>query len=143
MAGAVEEAAETALTAAAPPVGIVIKVWTFIRSNLVPILLGVLAIVLLVQFGLVQWRAHETAKTQDKVTANVSSATNASAADAITTVEHNITTEHNITNEVTHAQAAVSAASNAFAADAAGRDGLCGINAGFCPAAGVQQSGSR
>jgi hypothetical protein len=60
----------------------------------------------------------------------------------VTTVERNITNEHNITNEVIHAQASISAAPDAAGADAAGRAGLCAINAGFCPSSSVQQSGS-
>jgi hypothetical protein len=52
-------------------------------------------------FLLAEWRAAQTARAEAKVTANVASATNASARDAVTTVQSNIYNERNITNEVT------------------------------------------
>jgi hypothetical protein len=132
---------ETAIDVAAPEVGVAVKVWTFVKAKALPILLGVAVIGGGIAFALHEWRQQATAKTVATVTANVSSAQNASAADAVATVERNITNEHNITNEVTHAQAAISAAPDAAGADAAGRAGLCAVAAGFCPAPSVQQPG--
>lgn len=139
----IEEAAEDALTAAAPPMGIAIKVGRWIAANALPILLAVCALWLVGHLLLGEWKAAQVAKTEATVTANVASATNASARDAVTTVEHNITNERNITNEVTHAQNAIAAAPDGAAVDAAGSAGLCAVAAGFCPSSTVQQPHPR
>jgi hypothetical protein len=94
-------------------------------------------------FLLAEWRAAQTARAEAKVTANVASATNASARDAVTTVQSNIYNERNITNEVTHAQSAILAAPDGAGADAAGRAGLCAVAHDLCPSSGVQHPDSR
>jgi len=134
----ITDAAEEAVTIAAPQLALPIRIWHWISSHALPILLAVLALWFVGHMLLSEWRAAQIAKAEATLTAQVSSATNASGADAVTTVEHNITNERNITNEVEHVQAAINAAPDAAGADAAGRAGLCGINSSFCAASGVQ-----
>jgi hypothetical protein len=63
--------------------------------------------------------------------------------DAIAVVQARALSEQTMERTVSHAQSAINAASDAAGADAAGRDGLCAVAAGFCAATGVQQPGAR
>lgn len=65
------------------------------------------------------------------------------ASDAVATVQARANSEKAMEGRVIDAQSAIMAASDMAGADAAGRDGLCAISAGFCASSRMQQPDPR
>jgi hypothetical protein len=109
------------------------------------ILIGVVALSLIAAAGTV-WTmlsGVKTRQTETRLDGTMAGAAAANAVDAVSMVQQRAASENAIERTVTHAQSAIQAASDTAGADVAGRDGLCAVSAGFCPAARLQQSGAH
>jgi len=122
------------------------RIFGWAKAHLLPIVLGLLALALAVAgvvFAINAFSGAKRATAVAQVASATQSAMTTSGADAVSAVEARGNFDQATTRIVSHAQAAVTASTDAAGADAAGRSGLCAIAADLCPAASVQQPVAR